>query len=177
MEFSYELKIPKDRIAVLIGRKGEIKKELEERTNTNISIDSKEGDVVISGEDALGLYDARSVIIAVARGFNPEVALSLLKQDFALEIINIPDFAGKSNNSSVRLKGRVIGKEGKSRVTIEDLTETYISVYGKTIAIIGEASNVLNAKRAVESLLKGGTHASVYKWLERKRRELKRNPL
>ena len=31
-EFSYELKIPRDRIAVLIGPKGKMKRELEEQT-------------------------------------------------------------------------------------------------------------------------------------------------
>ncbi|MBW3003194.1 KH domain-containing protein [Candidatus Woesearchaeota archaeon] len=173
MEYSYELKVPKERIAVLIGKKGEIKKELEERTNTKIIVDSKEGDIQISGDDALGLYSAREVVMAVGRGFNPETAMLLLKADYVLEILNIKEFC-KTKNSELRLKGRVIGKEGKSRRTIEDLTETYITVYGKTIAIIGEANNVLNSKKAIETLLKGGTHASVYRWLERKRREQKK---
>lgn len=174
MEFSYELKIPKERIAVLIGTKGEVKKEIEERTKTKIMIDSKEGDITINGEEALGLYDAREVIKAIGRGFNPDIAMLLLKSDYIFEVLSVSEFAGKSKNAALRLKGRVIGKEGKSRKCIEDLTETYISVYGKTIAIIGEATDVLNAKKAVETLLKGGTHASVYKWLEKKRREQKK---
>ena len=57
-KFSYELKIPKDRVAVLIGKKGEIKKKLEKETKTNIEVDSKEGDVFLSGEDGLGLFTA-----------------------------------------------------------------------------------------------------------------------
>jgi len=172
MEYSYELKVPKDRLPVLIGKKGDIKKDIETRTNTNISIDSKEGDVIITGDEALGLYDAREVITAIARGFNPDLALNLLKTDYCIDIINIKDYAS-TKNSILRLKGRVIGKDGRSRITIEELTETNICVYGKTISVIGETSNVLNAKRAIESLLKGSTHASVYKWLEKKRRDLK----
>ena len=74
----------------------------------------------------------------------------------------------------IRLKGRVIGQEGKSRKIIEGLTETYISVYGKTISIIGQAENVSVARRAIESLLAGSNHATVYRWLEKKRRELVR---
>lgn len=172
MEFSYEIRIPKERIAVLIGKKGEIKKDIEERTKTKISVDSKEGDIIINGEDALGLYSAREVITAVARGFNPEIAMSLLRSDYILEVISIKEYC-KTKNSELRLKGRVIGTEGKSRKTIEDLTETSISVYGKTISIIGEASNVLNAKKAIETLLKGGNHASIYRFLEKKRRDSK----
>ena len=171
MEFAYDLKIPKERIAVLIGKEGNTKAEIESATNSRINIDSKEGEVRITGEDSLGLFTAKEVIKAIARGFNPEVAKLLLKPDYSFVMINIQDFAG-SKNSMQRLKGRVIGKEGKSRKVIEDLTETYIAVYGKTISVVGEIKNVQLAIGAIESLLEGNTHASVYKWLEKKRREL-----
>jgi len=176
-EFGYELRIPKDRIAVLIGKKGETKKRIEEETKTEIKIDSKEGDVFVAGEDALGLFTAREVIQAIGRGFNPDIALLLLKSDYALEIIDIKDFTGKSKTTTIRLKGRVIGEGGKSRKTIEDLTECYISVYGKTIAIIGEPDNVAAARKAAEDLLKGSPHGNVYKYLEKRRRLMKRKKL
>ena len=38
MEFSYELKIPKERVAVLIGKKGEIKKRIEDETSSKIFV-------------------------------------------------------------------------------------------------------------------------------------------
>jgi len=173
MEYSYELKLPKERIAVLIGKKGEVKKRIEEETKTEIKVDSKEGDIFIKGEDALSLFTAREVINAVGRGFNPETAELLLKGDYCLEIIDITKFTGKNKATIIRLKGRVIGKEGKSRRTIEELTECYISVYGKTVGIIGRPENLANARRAVESLLQGSPHSNVYKWLEKRRRETK----
>jgi ribosomal RNA assembly protein len=176
-EFMYELRIPKERIAVLIGKNGEVKTDLEEHTKTKLKIDSKEGDVFISGEDALGLYTAREIVKAIGRGFNPEVAKLLLKQDFVLEIVEIIEYTNKSKNTLLRLKGRVIGKEGKSRKIIEDLTESSISVYGKTISVIGPSDSVNLARQAIISLLRGSTHANVYKWLEKKRRELKRREM
>jgi len=172
-EYQYELRVPKDRIAVLIGKKGEIKNEIEEETKTKIDIDSKEGDVFVTGQDALGIYTAREVIQAVSRGFNPEIALLLLKPDYVLEFLDIKDFAGKSKEHQMRLKGRVIGREGKSRKIIEELTESHVCVYGKTICIIGPAESASMAKRAIESLLKGSTHANVYKWLEKRRADMK----
>ncbi|MBW2972120.1 KH domain-containing protein [Candidatus Woesearchaeota archaeon] len=175
MEYSYELKVPKDRIAVLIGTKGEIKKQIEDETNSNIHIDSKEGDVRITGRDSLGLFSAREIIKAIGRGFSPEIALLILKSDCAFELLNISDYVGKSQRTAVRLKARVIGTEGKTRKHIEDMTETHLSVYGKTIGIIGEVEHVMLARRAIESLLAGATHSSVYKWLEKKKKELERN--
>ncbi len=177
MEYSYELKVPRNRVAVIIGKEGGIKKEIEESTGTKLTIDSTEGDVFVSGEDALGLYTAREIIKAIGRGFNPEIAKFLLKTDYILEVVDLAEFVGKSKEAMLRVKGRVIGKEGKSRMLIEELTECRISVFGKTISIIGLPESAASARRAVESLLKGSTHANVYKWLERRRRDMKRKSI
>ncbi|MBN2566987.1 RNA-processing protein [Candidatus Woesearchaeota archaeon] len=170
--FSYELKVPRERIAVLIGKNGEVKRQLEELTRSTIRVDSEEGDVFVEGDDALSLYTTREIIQAVSRGFNPEVATLLLKQDYALEILSIADFA-KTKNHLVRIKGRIIGSEGKARRAIEALTDAHISVYGKTVAIIGETEAALYAKRAIEMLLSGSPHTNVYKMLEKRRKEMK----
>jgi len=182
MVFAYEIKIPKSRIAVLIGKAGSTKKELEEMCEVKMNIDSKEGDVTIEGEDALKLYSCKEIVTAIARGFNPEFAKLLFKQDYSLELINIGDYA-TTKNSMLRLKGRVIGKDGRSRNYIENLTGTYVVIEGKTIGIIGEISRVLYSRRAVEQLLKGSPHKNVYRWLEAKMKDLRgremleRNPM
>ena len=170
-EFSYELKIPEERVAVLIGKDGETKKNVEEETKCKLDI-SKEGDVIITGEDGMLLYAAKDVVKAIGRGFNPDIALLLLKPDYAFEMIEMKDIAGKSQNTMLRLKGRVIGKGGKSREEIERLTDTYISVYGKTIGIIGETANVALAHQAVGMLLGGSMHKTVFQFLEKKKKEM-----
>lgn len=172
-EFSYELKVPKDRIAVIIGPKGKTKKELEDQTKTRIVIDSKEGDVNLQGKDSLALFSLREVVKAIARGFNPEIAQLLLKQDYVLEVIDISEYSRQKSHLQ-RLRGRVIGADGKARITIENLTETFIVIYGKTISVIGTTEHALLAKRAVDSLLEGSTHASVYKWLEKAAKALRK---
>ena len=53
---------------------------------------------------------------------------ALLKQDYALEMIDMKDIAGKNKSTMERLKGRVIGKEGKAREEVERLTDTHISI-------------------------------------------------
>jgi len=174
-EFQYELKIPKERIAVLIGTNAEVKSKIESETKTEITVDSKEGDVFVRGEDALSLYSSREIIRAIGRGFNPNTAMLLLKQDYCFELI--PISIAKTKKGIKRLKGRVIGSQGKSRKLIEELTETYISVYGKTIGIIGRVENTAIARRAVDSLLKGSPHSSVYKWLEKQKRETKKREI
>ncbi len=169
-EFVYDLRIPKERVAVLIGKKGETKRAIEHETKTKLQVNSEEGEIKITGKDALLLYLAREIIRAIGRGFNPEIARQLLKSDYAFEIISIQDYA-KTQNDLERLRGRVIGEGGKSRRVIEELTKTTICVYGKTVGIIGSAETITDARRAVESLLSGSPHPHVYRWLERRKRE------
>ncbi len=170
-EFSYELKIPEERVAVLIGTNGNTKKEIELATKSSLDI-SKEGDVTITGDDGLDLYTTKEIVKAIARGFNPKIALLLLKSDYALELIDMKDISGKSKNTLQRLKGRVIGKGGKSREEIERLTDCHVSVYGKTVGIIGESGQVSLARQAVAMLLQGSMHKTVYQFLEKKKKEI-----
>ena len=52
-----------------------------------------------------------------------------------------------------------------------------ISVFGKTISIIGEFENLAVARKAIELLLSGSPHANVYKWLEKRRRDMRQQTL
>ena len=171
--YQYEIKIPKDRIAVLIGVKGQVKRQIEQGTKSKLNIDSNEGDVFISGTDSLGLMCARDIIRAVGRGFNPEIAIRLLKQDYYSDFIDMSDFA-RNTKDVARVKGRVIGVNGKSREKLEELTGTSISIYGKSVGIIGQIEKVSIAKQAIESLLNGSPHSKVYSRLERKNKEASR---
>ena len=106
-EYSYTVKIPKDRIAVLIGVKGKDKKELEEYSKARIEVDSQEGDVTISGKDPVKLYTLKEVVKAIARGFNPDTAMLLLKPDYMLEVLSLRDFGLDTKNHLKRVKARI----------------------------------------------------------------------
>jgi ribosomal RNA assembly protein len=167
-EFLNEIKIPIDRIAVLIGKEGETKAHIESALKAKINVNSQEGDVQISGEDPLSMFTCVEIVKAIGRGFNPEIALNLKKIDYVLEIISINEYI-KTKNDLTRLRGRVIGKEGKARRVIEDILGIDICVYGKTISLIGRGDDVAIGRRAMESLLQGSTHANVYKSLEKQK--------
>ncbi len=172
--YSYVLyvKIPKERIAVLIGSKGSVKKELMEETGSKLIVDSETGVVKIEGNDPIKTYVLKDIVTAIARGFNPEKAKSLLKTDYVLEVIGLKELV-RSKNQIRRVKGRVIGEKGKSRQFIESITDTYISVYGKTISIIGSYENVNIARQALLKLINGSPHSKVQSWLEHKIKEIR----
>ncbi len=168
------VKIPAERIGAAIGPNGEIKREIERRTGTKLIFDSDTGSVrVEQGGDPIGALKARDVLKAIARGFSSERAFRLFSDDQYLEITDIRDYAGDSEKAISRLKGRVIGERGKARETIERTTDTYVSIYGKTVAVIGTAEQLVVVREALAMLLGGREHSTVYRFLERKRREAK----
>ncbi|MFQ6051454.1 MAG: KH domain-containing protein [Candidatus Hydrothermarchaeota archaeon] len=169
--------IPKERVGVVIGKNGKTKAEIEEKTDTRIILNTETGEVTIElkedNEDPFMIWKARDIIYAIGRGFSPERAKRLLDTECILEVIDITQFSGRSQSGMKRLKGRVIGKEGKARKTIEEYTGVDISVYGKTISLIGYPHQVSVARRAVLMLLEGAPHQTVYRFLESKRKEIK----
>ena len=171
------LKISQNRIGALIGNYGDVKKSIEKATETILDIDSEDGTVYITPQenmsDPLGVWNANHIVKAVARGFNPEVALKLVDDDIYLEVIKLPLYIGKSKNALSRYKGRIIGQNGKTREIIMDMAEVQMAIYGKTVSLIGEMDNIMIAKEAIEMILKGSRHKSVYSFLERKKDELK----
>jgi ribosomal RNA assembly protein len=171
------LKIPRERVGVVIGKNGITKDEIENLTKTEIIVDSEAGTVAISPteetEDPLSVWKARYIVKAIGRGFNPEISVKLMGDETILEIINLPDYVGKSKKAILRQKARIIGKEGRTKDIITDMTGVNISIYGKTVAIIGDMEQIHIAKEAVEMILNGVRHKTVYAFLERKTRDMK----
>jgi ribosomal RNA assembly protein len=171
------LKIPRERVGVVIGKNGITKDEIEKLTKTEIIVDSEAGSVAISPtektEDPLAVWKARYIVKAIGRGFNPEISFKLMGDEIILEIINLPDYVGKSKKAILRQKARIIGKDGRTKDIITDMTGVDISIYGKTVSIIGDMEQIHIAKEAVEMILNGVRHKTVYAFLERKTRDMK----
>src|SRR6266700_215281 len=108
---------------------------------------------------------------AVVRGFCSPKAFSLFNEHYTLDIVDLHDYFGKNEAEIRRVEGRIIGKEGRARRNIEELTGTLISVSGHTISIIGTFESVSLAKDALEKLIEGRQHGTVYKILKKRRRK------
>ena len=176
------IKIPRDRIGALVGPDGSVKAVIERKLSVGLQVESETGAVQITlpstAEDPTVLFRAKEVVTAIGRGFAPDHAFRLLDDDeIVFEVIDLREVVGKSPSDLKRLKGRVIGKEGKTRRIIEELSEANISVYGHTISIIGYPDQDSIAREAVSMLIRGSLHGTVYRFLHKKRRELKKQTL
>ncbi|WP_410766000.1 KH domain-containing protein [Haloferax sp. DFSO60] len=167
------VKVPQDRIGVLIGEGGSTMREIEQRAEVRLDIDSENGSVAIDsvGDPVLGMI-APDIVRAVGRGFAPEDALALLQDDMMMfELIDINNHS-RNKNDMRRKKGRLIGENGRTRELMEELTGADVVIYGSTLGIIGKAEEVQVVRRAVEMILDGAPHGAVYSFLERKHNEL-----
>ena len=176
------IKIPVDRIGALVGPEGTVKNVIERKLSVDLQVNSETGTVQITippvAEDPTVLFRAKEIVTAIGRGFAPDHAFRLLDDDeIMFEIVDLRETVGRSTSDLKRLKGRVIGKEGKTRRIIEELSEANISVYGYTIAIIGYPDQSAIAREAVRMLIRGSLHGTVYRFLHKKRRELKKQRL
>lgn len=170
--------IPHDRIGVILGREGATKTEIEQAFKVKLTVNSESGTIEVTpsedNDDPSTILRARDVVTAVGRGFSPERAMTLIDDDMVLDVIDLRELFGKNESDTNRIKGRVIGSEGKMRRLLEEMTDAKVSVYGATIAMIGEFEAVSAARQAIEMLIKGKQHSSVYKYLRRIKSETKR---
>ena len=170
-------RVPKDRIAVLIGAKGATRRDLEKAAGCkHIQIDSATGEIEVTWPDAGGYDPVKAlklpdVIKAVGRGMAPSRAIQLLQDDWFFEMVDLRDHVGKRSNQQRRIRARIIGSEGKIRKMIEQHTGTEISIYKSTVVLVGEGSGLSAARQAIEMLASGSEHGTVLKYLEKERKK------
>ena len=176
------VRIPKERVGVLVGPAGKVKQRIEKKFEVELGIESESGGVTImlseKAHDPSLLFKAKDTVTAIGRGFSPEHAFRLLRnEDNIFDFIDLRAVFGRSESDIKRVKGRVIGANGKTRRLIEELTDANVVVYGHTIGFIGTFEQVDVARNAVQMLVNGSQHHTVYKYLQRKRSEFKKQKL
>lgn len=176
MSYQQNLRIPQQRVGVLLGKGGSAKSKIEKLCGIEMTVDSKSGDIIVKSSkepESFNAFKAANIVIAIGRGFSSENALQLLDDEVIMEIIDLRNYTGKSTAALTRIKGRIIGLGGKSRKLVEELTHTNISIYGYSATILGDFSNVKVAMEALDILASGKPHRAAYGYLERMKRQSK----
>ena len=180
MSFSHTVKIPRERIGALIGKSGKVKQDIEKKCGVAIEVDSESGDAMVRGDrpvEQMEIFKAVEIVSAIARGFSPERAMRLFGEEEVYQQLDLREYAGKSPSALARIRGRIIGEGGKARRTIEELSGSYVSVYGHTVGLIGTYHEIRLATEAIELLAKGSMHKTVYNMLQEARRRDKEDKM
>lgn len=181
MEKTFGMPVPvrEDRLGILIGKDGKTKKVMEDVFNVRITIDSKSSTIYISTTEngtPIDVIRAKQAIEAISLGFNPEDALLLSDDNYTFESMDLSDIA-RNPNDLKRIKSRLIGENGKVKKTIENQTGAKILIGEKSVGILGEYNNVEVARKAINMLIEGRTHTTVYNFLRSASYELKKQKI
>ena len=176
MKFTIPIPIDRRRLGTLLGNSAKLKREIEETLNVKLIIDSENGVVHVETEEELmplKVMKLKNIFKAISLGFTPESVRKLLDDSNVLEIVDLKEVA-RNTRDLQRIKGRIIGEEGKARKMIEDMTGVDLVISEHEVGIIGDYEGVTAAREAVEMLVKGRTHSTVYRFLRVKAREIRR---
>lgn len=139
---------------------------LENNMGVTINIDSDAKTVKVTSENSVKKHDATRVLRAIACGFDASDALKLYRSDIMyLETVDIKNYT-RNKDEQYRQKGRIIGKDGRTKELIEELSGANVNIYKNEIGILGDLKDVKAARRAVLMFLDGSPHSSVYNYLE-----------
>jgi ribosomal RNA assembly protein len=138
------------------------KSDLERKLNVKITIEGKK--VTIDGSPA-DEFDAKEVIEAIGFGFSTAKALQIKSGEFMFRKLSIKKFTRRKDLREV--KARLIGTEGKTKRTIENLSKCDLVISGNSIGIICSAELMETELTAIENLIRGSKQANVYRYLEK----------
>lgn len=110
----------------------------------------------------VAIQRAEEFIRAVTLGFSPEDALLILRDDsIYVSCFSLEDVRILKNSHVGRAIGRIAGRKGKIKNTLEIVSHTRIVIEDKNIRVMGTAENIGIARTAVSKLIMGSQPAKV----------------
>lgn len=169
VESMQQVYIPHRRIKLIRDNKS-ILSTVERQCGCKVTV-GQDDTLEVNG-DAFAEFNAKNILYAFGRGFDMEIACKLNDADYYFTSIDLEQIAS-SEKRKKQITSRVIGKGGKTKKYIEEVSGARISIYGNTASFIGTIDSINEAETAVNTLIDGGTHRLAYMRMEAAHRKNK----
>lgn len=168
--FTFEMRkvsVPAHRYTPLKENWVKIFTPIVEHLNLQIRFNLKTRNVELrtceSTKDISNLQKGADFVKAFVYGFDIEDALALLRlDDLFIESFEVTDVKPLKGSHLSRAIGRLAGKSGRTKFTIENATKTRIVLADSKIYILGSYNNIQLARRAICDLILGSPPSKVY---------------
>ncbi len=153
----------KKTIGKILKNKNKLEKSLQ------IKLEPSGRKINIAGEE-LKVFTAEKVLQAIGKNIPIQTSLLLKNENYLLVELPIKKFTKKSLES---VKARIIGTQGKTIRTLQNISECYITLDENIVTILGPSEKIKDTETAIEKLIQGSKTSNVYAFLEKQNKKQK----
>jgi len=135
-------------------------KDFLERNKIKFHRDGKT--IKIYLEDFYSLYKIEKVIKSIKANFSIEICEKIFREEYDILEFDLKKVFDKKVNHLKRIKGRLIGEDGKAIKELEKRTGAKISITDRYLYIAGDSVSIQSAYYALNKLVSGTSHSKAF---------------